>query len=70
MAAPRPGEWYVDPDVPPSPLAGELAGMAWLGLPPVTDVRPLSAGLLLLTLGILIAPLFRRMNAWRIRAIE
>jgi putative tricarboxylic transport membrane protein len=32
--------------------------------------RPLSAGLLLLTLGILIVPLFRRMNAWRIRAIE
>ena len=32
--------------------------------------RPLSAGLLLLTMGILAVPLFRRMNAWRIRAIE
>ncbi len=32
--------------------------------------RPLSAGLLLLTMGILIVPLFRQVNAWRIRAIE
>jgi putative tricarboxylic transport membrane protein len=32
--------------------------------------RPLSAGLLLLTAIILVVPLFRHVNAWRLRAIE
>ena len=32
--------------------------------------RPLSAGMLLLTMVILVVPLFRQVNAWRIRAIE
>jgi putative tricarboxylic transport membrane protein len=32
--------------------------------------RPLSAGMLLLTMMILIVPLFRHVNAWRVRAIE
>ncbi|MEJ2539561.1 MAG: hypothetical protein P8188_06270 [Gemmatimonadota bacterium] len=31
------GEWFVDPEVPPSPLAGELAGLALTGLPPLSD---------------------------------
>lgn len=53
---PRPGEWYVSPELPPSPIAGELAGAAREGLPPLrslmvpttsTDgiVRPLLAQL-------------------------
>jgi putative tricarboxylic transport membrane protein len=32
--------------------------------------RPLSAGLLMLTAVILIVPLFRRVNAWRVKAID
>lgn len=32
--------------------------------------RPLSAGLLILTAVILIVPLFRRVNAWRVKAID
>ena len=35
------GDWYVDP-VPPSPLAGMLAGVAWDSLPPATAVSELS----------------------------
>lgn len=31
------GDWYVDPP-PPSPLAGELGGVPWDSLPPVTAV--------------------------------
>ena len=53
--APRPGEWYVSPEIPPSPIAGELAGAVREGLPPLRRVmvptspggvvRPLSAQL-------------------------
>ena len=39
---PRPGEWYVTPDVPPSPLAGELAGTNLAGLPPLSGLLPVS----------------------------
>ncbi|HSM06899.1 MAG TPA: vWA domain-containing protein [Longimicrobiales bacterium] len=35
-ASPQPGEWYVAPDLPPSPVAGELAGVSLAGLPPLT----------------------------------
>lgn len=38
VAGPRAGEWYVSPDVPTSPIAGSLAGLALEGLPPLTDV--------------------------------
>lgn len=31
-----PGEWYATSEVPPSPLSGELAGVRFDGLPPVT----------------------------------
>lgn len=34
-SAPRPGEWYVSPDLPPSPLAGELSGVSVATLPPL-----------------------------------
>lgn len=37
LSEPRPGEWYVVPEVPASPLAGELSGMQVEGLPPLTD---------------------------------
>lgn len=37
LTEPRSGEWYVAPEVPPSPLAGELSGMQVEGLPPLTD---------------------------------
>jgi hypothetical protein len=40
-AAPEGGEWYVAPEVPASALAGELAGAALQGLPPLTSVLPL-----------------------------
>lgn len=33
------GEWYVSTEVPPSPLAGELAGLPVLGLPPLLGQR-------------------------------
>ncbi|MEQ9401199.1 MAG: hypothetical protein RJQ04_18685 [Longimicrobiales bacterium] len=35
---PRGGEWYAADEVPPSPLAGALAGAAFAGLPPLTDI--------------------------------
>jgi hypothetical protein len=38
VGAPRSGEWYVSPDVPTSPIAGALAGVALQGLPPLTSV--------------------------------
>lgn len=31
-------EWYVSSDIPPSPIAGSLAGMDFQGLPPLSDV--------------------------------
>ena len=40
VARSRPGEWYLDLEPPPSPLIGELAGLAFQGLPPLTDVFP------------------------------
>ncbi|MDX1494991.1 MAG: hypothetical protein R3253_13065 [Longimicrobiales bacterium] len=33
---PLPGEWYVSPDVPTSPIAGALAGASLDGLPPLS----------------------------------
>lgn len=39
--AAAPGEWYASPDVPPSPLAGEIGGAALAGLPPLSDLLPL-----------------------------
>lgn len=36
------GDWYVMGDVPASPLAGQLAGVAWDSLPPLTGVVPLA----------------------------
>jgi hypothetical protein len=35
---PRPGEWYASGDIPTSPIAGALAGVALQGLPPLSDV--------------------------------
>lgn len=35
VEGPRPGEWYVSPDVPTSPIAGALSGAALDGLPPL-----------------------------------
>lgn len=35
---PREEEWYVSSDIPPSPIAGSLAGMDFQGLPPLSDV--------------------------------
>ena len=41
---PRSGEWYVSPELPPSPIAGELAGAARDGLPPLRHLMvPTSA---------------------------
>ena len=34
----RDGEWYASTEVPPSPIAGALAGVRLEGLPPLTDV--------------------------------
>lgn len=39
---PRPGEWYVSSELPPSPLAGDLAGGELEGLPPLTGVLALA----------------------------
>ena len=36
-----PGEWYLVPDLLPSPLAAGLAGADLTGLPPLTNVHPL-----------------------------
>ena len=35
---PRAGEWYASGDIPTSPIAGALAGVAVQGLPPLSDV--------------------------------
>jgi hypothetical protein len=43
VASPLTGEWYVSPEVPPSALAGELAGLSLLGLPPLGSVLPLGS---------------------------
>lgn len=42
-AGPLPGEWYAVPDLPASPLAGELSGVAFDDLPPLTGVLPVSS---------------------------
>jgi hypothetical protein len=34
------GEWYVMPDLPPSPLAASLSGADLTGLPPLTAILP------------------------------
>ncbi len=39
--APQPGEWYAPADPPPSPLSGELTGIAFTGLPPLSGLLPL-----------------------------
>jgi len=44
------GEWYLSTEVPPSPLAGDLAGIPLLGLPPLlgrsgTEPAPAGGGL-------------------------
>ncbi|MDT8367838.1 MAG: hypothetical protein RQ745_01430 [Longimicrobiales bacterium] len=36
---PQPGEWFVAADLPPSPIAADLAGIELLGLPPLTRLR-------------------------------
>jgi len=41
-AGPVQGEWYSVPDVPPSPLAGELSGVLSDDLPPLTGTFPLA----------------------------
>jgi hypothetical protein len=38
------GEWYVSERVPPSPLAGRLAGLRWDSLPPLTGLVPSMPG--------------------------
>lgn len=40
---PLQGEWYVDPELPPSPLAGALAGAPLEGLPPLGPLVPVTA---------------------------
>ena len=40
-AASREGEWYAAQDLPASPLAGDLAGVRFQGLPPLTGLLPL-----------------------------
>ena len=42
VAPRRSGEWYVDPEVPPSSLAGELTAALWQGLPPLLSILPLA----------------------------
>jgi hypothetical protein len=39
----RPGEWYVDAEPPSSPLGGELTGLPYAALPPLTGLLPWSA---------------------------
>lgn len=37
----RSGEWYLDAELPPSPLRADLAALSFQGLPPLTDIfRP------------------------------
>ncbi len=38
LEGPTPGEWYVSPDVPTSPMAGALSGAVLDGLPPLTGL--------------------------------
>jgi len=38
---PEPGEWYASPDVRPSPLSGDLAGLRLEDLPPLAGLLPL-----------------------------
>jgi hypothetical protein len=40
--APQGGEWYVSPEIPASPLTSDLAGTTWQGLPPLTQVMPVT----------------------------
>lgn len=40
---PDSGEWYASSDIPASPLAGDLAGLQLLGLPPLTGVLTLQS---------------------------
>ncbi len=40
VASMRPGEWYLDAEPLPSPLIGEIAGLPFDGLPPLTDMLP------------------------------
>jgi hypothetical protein len=40
LAAARPGEWYVSPEIPASPLAGELSGLDLSELPPLSGLLP------------------------------
>lgn len=35
------GEWYAPADAPPSPLSGELSGIGFTGLPPLSGIMPL-----------------------------
>jgi len=42
-AGPLPGEWYAVTDLPASPLAGELSGVSFDDLPPLTGVLPVSS---------------------------
>jgi hypothetical protein len=39
-ASPQTGEWYVSPELPASPLTGELVGASLQGLPPLGSVLP------------------------------
>jgi hypothetical protein len=41
-ATARPGEWYVSPEISTSPLAGELSGLDFSELPPLSELLPLS----------------------------
>lgn len=40
---PRPGDWYLAPEVPSSPVAPLLAGLAADSIPPLPGLRPLAA---------------------------
>lgn len=53
VADPVPGEWYPVPELPASPLASDLSGADFSGLPPLTTVLPLSSGSLPVPLGLL-----------------
>lgn len=38
------GDWYPTDDLPPSPVAGRLAGVDWDSLPPLTGIVPVATG--------------------------
>lgn len=38
LGEPRPGEWYVSQPIPTSPIAGELSGLDFSGLPPLSGL--------------------------------